>query len=261
MLGRPPGGRGRSQHTFLAAYNDLISSDKPIQLKASVISRSPATSAIRCSARVARSPAGLTTRRPRPGDLVAPSGPRGPVLDMRRLPDDLAADSPASGYGLYPSRSGCRLPRKDALRLPGCPIIGGRRGGEPTARSPGPARLCAGRCAAQDLRRHLRQCLAAGTTAAQVERQRRQLAVLLPGGRADERGNRRRRGGRQRGTIAAAGDLGAVVGLFWAAARTPTCLPATPGIATASQLAAADRKSRTDGRSTNRHPCWRRRSG
>ncbi len=179
------------QHTFLAAYNDLISSDKPIQLKAWLfaIARNRCYSVLRArrehpAADLSEETAteGLATQVQRRQDL------RDLVLDMRRLPgEQRAALVLAELDALSHEQIGVALgvPREKVKALvfqareslvasrvareTDCELIRAQL-----------ANLRGGALRRANLRRHLRECPGCRDFRYEVERQRRQLAVLLP---------------------------------------------------------------------------------
>ncbi len=190
MLGDPVEAEDAAQQTFLAAYKDLISSDKPIHLRAWLftIARNRCYSMLRArreqpTAEVAE-PAteGLAAQVQLRQDL------RDLVLDMRRLPSDQRAalvlaeldalDHAQIGQVLGVPREKVKalifqaresLLATRAARDTDCTVI---REQLATLRGGGLRRT--------NLRRHLRECVGCRDYRKQIERQRRQLALVLP---------------------------------------------------------------------------------
>ena len=190
MLGDPEEAEDAVQHTFLAAYNDLISSDKPIYLRAWLftIARNRCYSLLRARREL---PApelrdavteGLAIQVQRRQDL------RDLVLDMRRLPDEqraalvlaeldaLSHQEIADVLGVprekvkalvFQARESllaCRVARETDCAEIREQLVTERGGGLRRA----------------NLRRHLRMCAGCRDYRREVERRRRQLAVLIP---------------------------------------------------------------------------------
>ncbi len=190
MLGDPQEAEDAVQHTFLAAYNDLISSDKPIQLKAWLfaIARNRCYSVLRARREhpatdlADTATEGLAVQVQRRQDL------RDLVVDMRRLPDEQrAALVLAELDALSHEQIGVALgvPREKVKAL----VFQARESlvASRTARETDCteirtqlANLRGGALRRGNLRRHLRECPGCRDFRHQVERQRRQLALLLP---------------------------------------------------------------------------------
>jgi RNA polymerase sigma factor (sigma-70 family) len=190
MLGDAQEAEDAVQHTFLAAYNDLISSDKPIQLKAWLfaIARNRCYSVLRArrerpAADLAETATeGLVAQIQRRQDL------RDLVLDMRRLPDQqraalVLAEVDALSHEQIGLALGVPREKVKALVFQARESLVANRTARETDCTEIRAQLSTLRGGAlrrANLRRHLRQCPGCRDYRRQVERQRRQLAVLLP---------------------------------------------------------------------------------
>lgn len=178
------------QHTFLAAYNDLISSEKEIQLRAWLfaIARNRCCSILRQRrehpAAELGEPAteGLAVQVQRRQDL------RDLVLDMRRLPHDqraalVLAELDALSHEQIGEALGVPREKVKALVFQARESLIASRTARDTDCAVIRAQLATlrgGELRRGNLRRHLRGCAACRDFRRQVERQRRQLAVLLP---------------------------------------------------------------------------------
>ena len=191
MLGSAEEAEDALQHTFMAAYRDLLRSDKPIQLRPWLY----AIARNRCftilSARRERRSTTPTSRRPSTSRRRGPAPP-GPARPARRR---LRA-CPTSSAPRSCSRSSAPSPTR---RSPSCSTCRGRRSRRSCSR---PARsLIASRTARETpcadireqlailrggalrrttLRRHLRECPGCRAFRGEVAAQRRALAVALP---------------------------------------------------------------------------------
>jgi RNA polymerase sigma factor (sigma-70 family) len=191
VLGDPQEAEDAVQHTFLAAYNDLISSDKPIQLKAWLfaIARNRCYSVLRArrehpAADLSEETAteGLATQVQRRQDL------RDLVLDMRRLPGEqraalVLAELDALSHEQIGVALGVPREKVKALVFQARESLVASRVARETDCAVIRAQLAnlrGGALRRANLRRHLRECPGCRDFRHQVERQRRQLAVLLP---------------------------------------------------------------------------------
>ena len=190
MLGDPQEAEDAVQQTFLAAYSDLISSDKPIQLRAWLftIARNRCYSLLRGRREQPTAELeeplteGLASQVQRRQDL------RDLVVDLRCLPDDqraalvlaeldalsheeiaIALDVPREKVKALVFQARESLVASRAARETDCTEIR-----EQLATQRG------GALRRGNLRRHLRDCAGCRDFRRQVERQRRQLAALLP---------------------------------------------------------------------------------
>ncbi len=190
MLGDPEEAEDAVQHTFLAAYNDLISSDKPIHLRAWLfaIARNRCYSLLRARRELPTPEVreavteGLAIQVQRRQDL------RDLVLDMRCLPDEQrAALVLAELYALSHQEIADLLgvPREKVKAL----VFQARESllASRVARETDCAEIReqlttqrGGGLGRANLRRHLRMCTACRDYRREIERQRRQLAVLIP---------------------------------------------------------------------------------
>jgi RNA polymerase sigma factor (sigma-70 family) len=190
MLGDHEEAEDAVQHTFLAAYSDLVSSDKPIHLRAWLftIARNRCYSILRSRREHPtgdlEEPAteGLATQVQRRQDL------RDLVFDMQHLPEEQrAALVLAELDSLSHEQIGLVLgvPREKVKAL----VFQARESlvASRTARETDCseireqlANMRGGALRRSNLRRHLRECQGCRDFRKQVERQRRQLALLIP---------------------------------------------------------------------------------
>jgi RNA polymerase sigma factor (sigma-70 family) len=178
------------QHTFLAAYNDLIASDKPIHLRAWLftIARNRCYSILRARR---EQPAadldepvteGLATQVQRRQDL------RDLVVDLRGLPDEqraalVLAELDALSHEEIGEALGVPRDKVKALVFQARESLVASRTARETACADIREQLSNGRGGTlrrANLRRHLRDCSGCRDFRRQVERQRRQLTALLP---------------------------------------------------------------------------------
>ncbi|MDQ6604978.1 MAG: RNA polymerase sigma factor, partial [Actinomycetota bacterium] len=178
------------QHTFLAAYNDLITSDKPIHLRAWLftIARNRCYSILRARR---EQPAadldepvteGLATQVQRRQDL------RDLVVDLRGLPDEqraalVLAELDALSHEEIGQALGVPRDKVKALVFQARESLVASRTARETACADIREQLSNGRGGTlrrANLRRHLRDCSSCRDFRRQVERQRRQIAALLP---------------------------------------------------------------------------------
>jgi RNA polymerase sigma factor (sigma-70 family) len=178
------------QHTFLAAYNDLISSDKPIQLRAWLfaIARNRCYTLLRARR---EQPAaelsevvteGLAAQVQRRQDL------RDLVLDMRRLPDEqrsalVLAELDALSHAEIGAALGVPREKVKALVFQARESLVASRAARETDCRDIRAELASQRGGALrrgNLRRHLRECPGCRDFRREVERDRRRVLVLVP---------------------------------------------------------------------------------
>jgi|SRR5581483_6408682 len=191
MLGDAEEAEDALQHTFLAAYNDLISSDKRIHLRAWLftIARNRCYSVLRARREYPTGELtelmteGLAAQVQRRQDL------RDLVHDMGALPDDQrAALVLAELYALshHEIADVLEVPKDKVKAL----VFQAREAllASRTARETDCAEIRqqlaterGGGLRRSNLRRHLRECAGCRDYRKQVERQRRQLALVLPG--------------------------------------------------------------------------------
>jgi RNA polymerase sigma factor (sigma-70 family) len=178
------------QHTFLAAYNDLVTTDKPIHLRAWLftIARNRCYSILRArreqpSADLAE-PAteGLAAQVQRRQDL------RDLVIDLRRLPDEqraalVLAEVDALSHEQIGEALGVPREKVKALVFQARESLVASRAARETACVEIREQLVNGRGGAlrrSNLRRHLRECAGCRDYRKLIERQRRELKVLIP---------------------------------------------------------------------------------
>ena len=194
MLSDPQEAEDAVQHTFLAAYNGLISSDKPIQLKAWLftIARNRCYSVLRGrreqpSADLAETATeGLATQVQRRQDL------RDLVVDMRRLPEEqraalVLAELDALSHQQIGVALGVPREKVKALVFQARESLVASRTARETDCAVIRAQLAnlrGGALRRANLRRHLRECPGCRDYRRQMDRQRRQLAILAPFGPA-----------------------------------------------------------------------------
>ncbi len=192
MLGDLEEAQDAVQHTFLAAYNSLIGSDKPIHLRAWLftIARNRCYSILR-SRREQPSgdlsealTEGLATQVQRRQDL------RDLIVDLQGLPDEqraalVLAEIDSLSHQEIGDVLGVPRDKVKALVFQARESLIASR----TARETDCAEireqlatLRGGSLRRGNLRRHLRECSGCREFRKQVERQRRQLAILLPVG-------------------------------------------------------------------------------
>ena len=178
------------QHTFLAAYNDLISSEKPIQLRPWLftIARNRCYSVLRARREHPQAditePAteGLATQVQRRQDL------RDLVGDLRELPDDqrtalVLAEIDALSHEEIGEVLGVPSKKVKALVFQARESLLASRTARDTACSDIREQIANGRGAVlrrANLRRHLRDCQGCRDFRRQVERQRSRFALVLP---------------------------------------------------------------------------------
>jgi RNA polymerase sigma factor (sigma-70 family) len=190
MLGDADEAEDAVQHTFMAAYNDLISSEKPIHLRAWLftIARNRCYSILRArreqpQAEIEETPTeGLAAQVQRRQDL------RDLVSDLQRLPDEqraalVLAELDAMSHAEISEVLGVPRDKVKALVFQARESLVASRTARDTACAEIRQQLAAGRGASlrrANLRRHLRECDGCRDFRTQIERQRKQFAVLLP---------------------------------------------------------------------------------
>ena len=189
MLGSVEEAEDAVQHTFMAAYRDMLGSDKPIQLRPGS-TRSPATAASPCCARAATGDG----RARRAADRAplhrgpAPAGPAGPAARPRRrcprtsAPRSCSPSSATSRTTRSADVLGCREREGEGARVPGAHLADRQPAGarDLVRGDPRAARDCAaGRCAGP---RCAATCASArgAASSASGARQRSALALVLP---------------------------------------------------------------------------------
>jgi RNA polymerase sigma factor (sigma-70 family) len=190
MLGSKEEAEDAVQHTFLAAYNDLVSSDKPIHLRAWLftIARNRCYSTLRARrehpAADLAEPAteGLATQVQRRQDL------RDLVGDLGRLPDDqraalVLAEMDALSHEQIGAVLGVPREKVKALVFQARESLVASRDARETSCveiREELATLHGGGLRRANLRRHLRECAGCSEYRKEIERQRRRLGLILP---------------------------------------------------------------------------------
>jgi RNA polymerase sigma factor (sigma-70 family) len=190
MLGDAQEAEDAVQQTFLAAYSDLISSDKPIHLRAWLftIARNRCYSLLRSRREQPTDDLeepiteGLASQVQRRQDL------RDLVVDLRRLPDDqraalVLAELDALSHDEIATALDVPREKVKALVFQARESLVASRTARETDCTEIREQLATQRGGALrrgNLRRHLRECAGCRDFRRQVERQRRQLAALLP---------------------------------------------------------------------------------
>ncbi len=190
MLGHPEEAEDAVQHTFLAAYNDLIGSEKPIQLRAWLftIARNRCYSVLRArreqpSERLVESATeGLAVQVQRRQDL------RDLVVDMRRLPDNqraalVLAELDALTHEEISDVLGVPREKVKALVFQARESLVASRTARETDCSEIREQLTSLRGAGlrrANIRRHLRECSGCRDFRHEADRQRKRLAIVLP---------------------------------------------------------------------------------
>ena len=173
------------QHTFLAAYSDLVASDKPIQLRPWLytiarnrclsVLRSPDRAAVADVEPTAEHLSAVVERRQDLRDLL---------VDLGRLPDDQRAALVLAEVGGMPHEEiadvlSCRREKVKALVFQARTALIGSR----TARETPCAEIreqLANQAGGPLARRHLRDCAGCREYRDAVRAQRRELALVLP---------------------------------------------------------------------------------
>ncbi|MFL6114041.1 MAG: sigma-70 family RNA polymerase sigma factor, partial [Catenulispora sp.] len=190
MLGDADEAEDAVQYTFMAAYNDLMASEKPIHLRAWLftIARNRCYSILRSrreqpSAELEEPVTeGLAAQVQRRQDL------RDLIVDLRRLPDDqraalVLAELDALSHNEISDVLGVPREKVKALVFQARESLIATRTARETACTDIRAQIsagCGGTLRRSNLRRHLRDCEGCREFRSQVERQRKQIAVLLP---------------------------------------------------------------------------------
>ena len=179
-----------AQHTFMAAYSDLLTSDKPIHLRAWLftIARNRCYTILRSRREHPTAELeepvteGLASEVQRRQDL------RDLVSDMRQLPEEqraalVLAELDSLSHQDIAEVLGVPREKVKALVFQARESLLASRNARDTACSDIREQLAFGRGATlrrANLRRHLRECDGCRAYRAQVDRQRKQFAVLLP---------------------------------------------------------------------------------
>lgn len=190
MLGSHEEAEDATQHTFLAAYNGLVRSDGPIHLRAWLftIARNRCCSVLRKR----REQPLATLAEPESEDLARLVQRRQDlcelVRDMRRLPDEqraapVLAEMDALSHEQIGAVLGVPTPKVKALVFQARePLLASRSAREADCAEIREqlANLRGGALRRTRLRRHLRDCPGCREFRRQLDRQRRQLRLLIP---------------------------------------------------------------------------------
>ncbi|MFL5819437.1 MAG: RNA polymerase sigma factor [Solirubrobacteraceae bacterium] len=190
MLGSREEGEDALQQTFLGAYRDLVSSTKPIRLRPWLyaIARNQCLSILR--ARREKLP--LDDAEPATDGLAAEvqqrEDLRNMLVDLARLPDDqraalVLAELGSLSHAEIAATVGCPREKVKALVFQARGSLAASRRARETPCSEVRqqlATLAGGALRRGPLRRHVRQCAGCRAFEAEVRRQRRAMAVLLP---------------------------------------------------------------------------------
>jgi len=190
MLGDAEEAQDAVQHTFLAAYNDLIASDKAIHLRAWLftIARNRCYSVLRARREqpaadlVDGATEGLATQVQRRQDL------RDLIVDMRRLPDDqraalVLAELDALTHEEIGGVLGVPREKVKALVFQARESLVASRAARDTDCAEIREQLASlhgGGLRRGNIRRHLRECSGCREFRTQIDRQRHRLAIVLP---------------------------------------------------------------------------------
>lgn len=190
MLGNREEGEDALQQTFMAAYRDLVSSTKPIQLRPWLytIARNQCLSVLRAR----RDKVPLEDAEPATEGLAAEVQQRDDVrnmlVDLRRLPDDQRAALVLAELGSLSHEEiadvvGCPRAKVKALVFQARRSLAASRLARETPCSEVREQLSTltgGALRRASLRRHVRECEGCREFDAEVRRQRRTMAALLP---------------------------------------------------------------------------------
>jgi RNA polymerase sigma factor (sigma-70 family) len=190
MLGDADEAEDAVQHTFMAAYTDMLTSEKPIHLRAWLftIARNRCYSILRArreqpSAEIEeKADDGLASQVQRRQDL------RDLVADMRKLPDEqraalVLAELDSLSHAEIAEVLDIPREKVKALVFQARESLMASRTARDTACSEIREQLACGRGASlrrANLRRHLRECDGCRAYSIQVKRQRKQFALVLP---------------------------------------------------------------------------------
>jgi RNA polymerase sigma factor (sigma-70 family) len=227
MLGSPADAEDAVQHTFMAAYADLMRSDRPIALRPWLytIARHRCLSMLR-------------TRRERPvaelpepevdlltAEVDAREELRATLADIAHLPDDqraalILAELGDASHAEIAQILGCRHEKVKALVFQARSSLASGRTARDTPCFEIREQLAAGGLAIRrtSLRRHVRDCEGCREFGEQMQLQRRRLRILIPV--APSLGFKRAIFGAALGSGSGAGGLTATVGTFGGLAVT-----------------------------------------
>jgi RNA polymerase sigma factor (sigma-70 family) len=190
MLGSPEEAEDVVQHTFLAAYREIVGSDKPIQLRPWLyaIARNRSLTLLRTRARQATGELHEPPTEHLAAEVERRHDLRALLGDVSRLPDNQRAALVLAELADMPHEEiaevlGCRREKVKALVFQARSSLIASR----TARETSCAEireqlttLTGGSLRRNDVRRHLADCAGCREFRAAVRRQRRDLALVLP---------------------------------------------------------------------------------
>jgi RNA polymerase sigma factor (sigma-70 family) len=190
MLGSPEEAEDVVQHTFLAAYREIVGSDKPIQLRPWLyaIARNRSLTLLRTRARHATGELHEPPTEHLAAEVERRHDLRALLGDVSRLPDDQRAALVLAELADMPHEEiaevlGCRREKVKALVFQARSSLIASR----TARETSCAEireqlttLTGGSLRRNDVRRHLADCAGCREFRAAARRQRRDLALVLP---------------------------------------------------------------------------------
>jgi len=190
MLGSAEEAEDAVQHTFLAAYNDLTSSDKPIHLRAWLftIARNRCYSILRARREQPVGDLDETVTEGLAAQVERRQDLRDLVVDLGRLPEDQRAalvlsEMDALSHEQISEVLSVPKDKVKALVFQARESLVASRAARETDCSEIREQLSnlhGGALRRANLRRHLRECAGCREFRAEVDRQRRQLRVLLP---------------------------------------------------------------------------------
>jgi RNA polymerase sigma factor (sigma-70 family) len=190
MLGDADEAEDAVQHTFAAAYTDLTSSDKAIHLRPWLfaIARNRCYSVLRARREQPVAELDGLVSEGLAAQVQTREDLRELVRDMRQLPEEQRAalvlsELDALSHAEISEALGVPREKVKALVFQARESLLASKNARETACNDIRAQIAAGRGATlrrANLRRHLRQCDACREFRAQVDRQRRQFALLLP---------------------------------------------------------------------------------
>src|SRR4051794_29224598 len=190
MLGSVEEAEDAVQHTFLAAYRELSASDRPIHLRPWLytIARNRCLTMLRTRSRQAFGELEEPPTEHLAAEVERRQDLRALLGDVARLPDDQRAALVLSELGDMPhdeiaSVLGCRREKVKALVFQArSSLIASRSARDAPCREIRElvASLSGGALRRNEVRRHLAECPGCREFRAQVRRQRRELAVVLP---------------------------------------------------------------------------------
>src|SRR4051812_3810482 len=190
MLGSVEEAEDAVQHTFLAAYRELVASDKPIQLRPWLyaIARNRCLTVLRSRGRQAAGELEEPPTEHLAAEVERRHDLRALLGDVARLPDDQRAALVLSELGDMPHDEiaavlGCRREKVKALVFQArSSLIASKTAREASCADIREllANLTGGSLRRNEVRRHVAECAGCRQFRDQIRRQRRDLAVVLP---------------------------------------------------------------------------------